>query len=287
MRIAYLGMGIMGAPMAANLAKAGHEVTTWNRSPGKNPPNTKAAATAAEAVRDAEIVWMCVSDTKAVEDVLFGSGGVGEALKPGMIVADSSTILPSASQDFARRLKAKGVDMVDVPVTGSKLGAESAQLIFICGGEEALLVKLQPLFDVMGKKVVRVGEQGMGLAAKIAMNLNIALIYEGLAEGMVLARKLGVQPEKLGELIMASMLKSGVAEYKLPVIFAHDFSPNFPLRLMHKDIHLMLEAAQNAGVKLPGTETVERIYAESAKAGHADDDYAATITVLEKMAGLS
>jgi 3-hydroxyisobutyrate dehydrogenase-like beta-hydroxyacid dehydrogenase len=287
MHVAFLGMGIMGAPMAANLAKAGHKVTTWNRSAGKNPPDTKAAPTAREAVDGAEVVWICVSDTKAVEDVLFGPQGIADVLKPGTIVADSSTILPSASQRFAERLEAKAVHFVDVPVTGSKVAAESGQLIFIAGGEEAVLLRLKPLLEAMGKKTVRVGEQGKGLAAKLAMNLNIGLIYEGLAEGMVLARKLGVDPEKLGELIMAAMIRSGVAEYKLPAIFKRDFSPNFPLRLMHKDIHLMLEAANEAGVKLPGTETIEKIYAESAKAGHANDDYAATITTLEKMAGLN
>lgn len=286
MRIAFLGLGIMGAPMAANLVKAGHQVTTWNRSPGKTVEGATAASTPAGAVSDAEVVWLCVSDTKAVEDVLFGSGNVADAVQAGTIIADSSTILPSASQRFGQQLQAKGIDFVDVPVTGSKTGAETGQLIFIAGGSEAVLAKLHPLFAAMGKKVVRVGDQGKGLAAKISMNLNIGLIYQGLAEGMVLARKLGVEPEKLSELILTSMLRSGVAEYKLPVMIAHDFTPNFPLRLMHKDMHLMLEAAQEAGVQLPGTVAVEKIYAECAKDGHDDDDYAATITVLEKMAGL-
>ena len=287
MRVAFLGLGIMGAPMAANLVKAGHQVSTWNRSPGRTIAGASAASTAASAVHDAEVIWLCVSDTNAVEDVLFGSGSVADALQAGAIIADSSTILPSASLRFAQQLRAKGIEYVDVPVTGSKTGAESGELIFIVGGSDSVLEKLQPLFAAMGKKVVRVGEQGKGVAAKICMNLNIGLIYEGLAEGMVLARKLGVDPEKLGELIMASMLRSGVAEYKLPVMLAHDFTPNFPLRLMHKDIRLMLEAAQQAGVQLPGTEAVEKIYADCAQNGHDDDDYAATITVLEKMAGLS
>ncbi len=287
MRIAFLGLGIMGAPMAANLVKAGHEVTTWNRSAGKTVTGARSAAKAADAVHDAEVVWICISDTKAVEDVLFGSGSVANAVKPGAIIADSSTISPFASQRFAQQMKAKNVEFVDVPVTGSKTGAEAGQLIFIAGGDEAALAKLQPLFDAMGKTMIRAGDQGKGLAAKLAMNLNIGLIYEGLAEGMVLARKLGVEPQKLGELIMASMLRSGVAEYKLPAIYSHDFKANFPLRLMHKDIHLMLDAAKESGVRLPGTETIAKIYEECANSGHADDDYSATITVLEKMAGLS
>ncbi len=286
MKVAFLGMGIMGAPMAANLARAGHDVTTWNRSPGKGVLGAIAAESAADAVREAEVVWICVSDTKAVEEVLFGGRGVSEAVQPGAIIADSSTISPFASARFSAKLRQRNVEYVDVPVTGSKSGAQNGQLIFIAGGDEATLARLEPLFSAMGKQVIRVGAQSMGLAAKLAMNLQIGMIYEGLAEGMVLARKLGVDPQVLSSLIMASMLKSGVAEYKLPAILARDFSPNFPLRLMHKDIHLMLDAARDAGVELPGTEAVERIYAECAQAGHANDDYAATLTVLEKRAGI-
>lgn len=285
MKVAFLGLGIMGSGMAANLVKAGHEVTTWTRS-GKSVQGASSAPTPAAASQDAEVIWICVSDTAAVEQVLFGEQGVSGSAKRGTIVADSSTISPFRSKEFASRLAQKGIEFVDVPVTGSKVGAESGQLIFIAGGEEQTLAKLQPLFEAMGKKLVRVGEQGQGLAAKLAMNLNIGLIYEGLAEGMVLARKLGVHPEKLQELIMASMLRSGVAEYKLPTMLEGDYSPNFPLRLMLKDIRLMLEAAEQAEVDLPGTKTIASIYEECAKAGHADDDYAATVTVLEKRAGL-
>ena len=286
MRVAFLGLGIMGAGMAANLVKAGHDVNTWTKS-GRSIAGGRSHKTISDAVSDREVVWICVSDTKAVEEVLFGAGGVAENAKPGTIVADSSTISPFSSQEFARKLRERQVELVDVPVTGSKAGAESGQLIFIAGGEAAVLQRLEPLFSAMGKKVVHVGAQGLGLSAKLAMNLNIGLIYEGLAEGMVLARKLGVQPEKLSELIMASMLRSGVAEYKLPSMISHDFSPNFPLRLMLKDIRLMLEAGAKAGVQLPGTETVAKIYEECLASGHGDDDYAATVTVLEKVAGLS
>src|SRR5947209_17808642 len=194
----------------------------------------EARRTHADEFRDAEVVWICVSDTSAVEEVLFGNNGVGDGIQANAIVADSSTISPFKSKEFAERLRARGVRFVDVPVTGSKIGAESGQLIFIAGGRADTLARLQPLFEVMGKKVVHVGKQGQGLAAKLAMNLNIGLIYEGLSEGMVLARKLGVNPEKLQELIMASMLRSVVADYKFAVMLSHDFSPTFPLRLMFK-----------------------------------------------------
>ena len=286
MKVAFLGLGIMGGPMAANLAKAGHDVTVWNRSPGKEVPGTKSAATPAEAAKDAEVVWICVADTKAVEQVLFGADGVEPSLHPGMIVVDSSTILPSASKQFAERVRAKGADFVDAPITGSKVGAEQGTLVFIVGGREESLDKLKPLFGVMGKQYIHVGEQGLGEAAKIGMNLMIALIYEGFAEALTLTSKLGVPREKLVELIQASMLRSGVTDYKAPFVLKRDYSPNFPLRLMHKDIHLMLDAAGAAGVKLPGLEKVEEVYEAGVKEGWRDLDYASTIGIIEKWAGL-
>src|SRR5262249_29575832 len=158
------------------------------------------------AAREADVLWICVSDTAAVENVLFGSNGASGSLRKGMIVVDSSTISPSATQRFAERVRAAGGNYVDAPVTGSKIGAESAQLIFIAGGDVAVLQRLQPLFDAMGKRVVHMGGTGMGQAAKLAMNLQIAMIFEGFAEGMRLASSLGVAPERLIELIQASMV---------------------------------------------------------------------------------
>jgi len=285
MKIAFLGLGIMGRPMAANLVKAGHDVTVWNRTP-KHVEGAKTAATPAEAAKDAEVVWICVADTKAVEQVLFGEGGVEGALRPGMIVADSSTILPSSSQEFARRIRAKGADFVDAPITGSKIGAEQGTLVFIVGGAEESVKRLEPLFAKMGKQYIRVGEQGLGEAANIGMNLMIALIFEGFAEALALTTKLGVPQEKLVELVQASMIRSGVTDYKAPFVLKKDYSPNFPLRLMHKDIHLMLDAAKSAGVKLPGLEKVEEVYEAGVKEGWKDLDYAATVGVIEKWAGI-
>jgi len=286
MKVAFLGLGIMGRPMAANLAKAGHEVTVWNRSAGKTVDGARSATSPADAAKGVEVVWMCVSDTKSVEQVLFGTNGVESALKPGMIVVDSSTIAPSATKEFAKRVAAKGADFVDAPITGSKIGAEAAQLIFIVGGKETTVEHLKPLFSSMGKATIRVGETGLGEAAKIGMNLMIAMIYEGFAEALTLTRKLGVPPEKLVELIGASMLKNGVVDYKAPFVLKRDYSPNFPLRLMHKDMHIMMDTAKQIGVKLPGLEKVDEIYEESTRAGLADMDYAATLQVLEKWSGI-
>jgi 3-hydroxyisobutyrate dehydrogenase len=286
MRVAFLGLGIMGRSMAANLVKAGHEVAVWNRTPGKQVEGAALAATPAEAARGREVVWMCVSDTAAVEQVLFGQDGVDSVLESGMVVVDSSTISPTATLDFAKRARAKGADYVDAPVTGSKIAAASGELIFIVGGSDPTVERIRPLFAAMGKKILRIGETGKGQACKLGGNLMIALMYEGLAEALTLTAKLGVDRERMVEFINNTMVKSGVSEYKTPFILKHDYTPNFPLRLMHKDIHLMLDAAREHRVKLPGLETVEEIYEIATEEGHAELDYAATLSLLEKWAGL-
>ncbi len=276
----------MGRPMAANLVKAGHDVAVWNRTPGKQVEGAAMANSPAEAARGREVVWMCVSDTAAVEQVLFGPGGVEGALEPGMLVVDSSTISPAATVRFAERVRARGAEYLDAPITGSKIAAESAQLIFIAGGKPETIDRVQPLFAAMGKKVLLMGGTGKGQAAKIGANLMIALMFEGFVEALILTSKLGVERDRMMELINGSMARSGVVEYKAPFVLRHDFSPNFPLRLMHKDMHIMLDAAKEARVKLPGLETVDEIYEIATEEGHADLDYAATLMLLEKWAGI-
>jgi 3-hydroxyisobutyrate dehydrogenase-like beta-hydroxyacid dehydrogenase len=286
MRVAFLGLGIMGHAMATNLVKAGHEVTVWNRTPGKQVEGARSAATPAEAAQGVEVVWLCVSDTAAVESVLFGQNGAEHSLTEGMIVSDSSTISPAATRKFAERVQKKGVQYVDSPVTGSKIGAENGTLLFIVGGDEQVIEKLKPLYAAMGKKIFRMGETSKGQSAKIVMNLQIAMIYEGFAEALTLAAKLGVDAETLMPLINMSMVKSGVVEYKAPFVLHRDFAANFPLKLMRKDIRLALDAAKESRVKLPGLETVEEVYDMAVEDGHADLDYAATLMLLEKWAGV-
>ncbi|HKW18723.1 MAG TPA: NAD(P)-dependent oxidoreductase [Terriglobales bacterium] len=286
MRVAFLGLGIMGHAMAANLVKAGHEVMVWNRTPGKQVEGARSAASPAEAAQGVEVVWLCVSDTAAVESVLFGPNGVEQSLAEGMIIADSSTISPAATRKFAERVQKKGVQFVDSPVTGSKIGAENGTLLFIVGGDEQTIEKLKPLYAAMGKKIFRMGETSKGQSAKVVMNLQIALIYEGFAEALTLAAKLGVDAETLMPLINMSMVKSGVVEYKAPFVLRRDFVANFPLKLMRKDIRLALDAAKESRVKLPGLETVEEVYDMAVEDGHADLDFAATLMLLEKWAGV-
>jgi len=279
-KIAYLGLGIMGRPMAMNLVKAGHDVTVWNRTP-RNLQGARTAASPAEASKDAEVVWICVTDTKAVEAVLFGPGGVVEVLRPGVTVIDSSTIAPQMTLDFAARVRAKGAEFVDAPMTGSKIGAENAQLLFMVGGPENTVALLDPLFMALGKKVIRVGETGAGGSAKLGMNLMIASIFEGFAEALALTGKLGVPPEKLVELIQSSMVRSGVTDYKTSFVLKQDWTANFPLRLMLKDINLMLDAARQEKLELPALNAIEKVYQKAVEAGHANDDYAVTVETLK------
>jgi 3-hydroxyisobutyrate dehydrogenase-like beta-hydroxyacid dehydrogenase len=271
--------------MAVNLAKAGHEVVVWNRTSGKIVAGARVAATPAETAKNAEVVWLCVADTKAVEQVLFGADGVESVLRAGMIVVDSSTISPSASCRFAERIATKGAQFVDAPVTGSKAGAESGQLVFIVGGPEQAVAKLQPLFAAMGKKVIHMGKTGLGESAKLGMNLMAAMMYEAFAEALTLIRKLGVPAEKWWELIQSAAVRSTLIDNKAPMVFQRNFTPSFPLYLMHKDIKLILQAAQESGAKLPALEKVEEVYQMTSKEQQGLD-FAATIAVLEKLAGL-
>ncbi len=285
MRVAFFGLGIMGRPMAGNLAKAGHEVVVWNRTPGKGVAGARGASSPREAVAQAEVVWVCVSNTAAVEHVLFGEDGAESSLKPGMVVVDSSTISPAATRRFAQRVEVRGADYVDAPLTGSKAGAEGGTLIFMAGGKESVIRKLDPLWKAMGKEVRHMGEIGLGQAAKLALNLMIAVTYQGFAEGLTLATRQGIAAETFLGLVQSSMVRSGVVDYKAPFVLRRDFSPNFPLRLMHKDLHLMLDAAQELGLKLPALTCVDGIYEEAVRAGQNDLDYAATIALLEKANG--
>jgi 3-hydroxyisobutyrate dehydrogenase/2-hydroxy-3-oxopropionate reductase len=287
MRIAFLGLGIMGRPMASRLVAAGHEVTVWNRTARQHVEGATTAVSPADAAKEAEVVWSCVADTAAVERVILGDDGAANSLREGAIIVDSSTISPSATVQFARRVNEKGVHWVDAPVTGSKIGAENGHLIFIVGGAAEPVAYLDPLFKAMGKQVIHIGDTGKGQAAKLGMNLMIALIYEGFAEAFTLTQKLGVEPQKMLELIQASMVKNGVVDYKAPFVLRRDYSPNFPLRLMHKDIHLMLDMAKETRIKLPALETVDEIYEMSSEEGWDDLDYASTLGLLEKWAGIS
>lgn len=288
--IGFIGLGIMGQPMATNLVRAGYKVTVFNRTRSKAEPLEKAGArvaiSPAEAARDADVVISIVSDSAAAEEVILGKGGALETLRAGAIVIDSSTISPIVSRRLACHTAGKGAQMLDAPVTGSKHGAEKGELTFMIGGERAVLDRAMPVLQVLGKKHIYCGQNGSGLAAKLAQNVIQATMVEVFCEGFVLAAKAGVQPRTMFEIVQSSMARASLTDFKAPFIFKGDFTPYFPLKLMHKDLALAMEAAYAQGVAMPTAAAVKEVYGAAKAKGKGDQDYAAVITFLEEIAGV-
>ena len=288
--IAFIGLGIMGTPMALNLVKAGFNVTVYNRTRSKadvlERAGARVAATPAVAARDAEFIVTIVSDTAAMEEVVCGKGGVLETVRSGAILIDSSTISPTVSRKLACQLAGKGASMLDAPVTGSKHGAEKGELTFMIGGERETLERAMPVLKVLGKKHIYCGQHGLGLAAKLAMNAILATTVEIFSEGFVMAAKAGVPPQTLLEIMQSSLARCGIVDFKAPFVFKGDFTPYFPLKLMHKDLELAMEAAYSQNLAMPATAAVKEVYGAAKAQGKGDLDYAAVITFLEGLAGV-
>ena len=288
--IAFIGLGIMGTPMALNLVKAGFNMTVYNRTRSKadvlERAGARVGATPAVAVRDAEVIVTIVSDTAAMEEVVCGKGGVLETVRSGAILIDSSTISPTVSRKLACHLAGKGASMLDAPVTGSKHGAEKGELTFMIGGERETLERAMPVLKVLGKKHIYCGQHGLGLAAKLAMNAILATTVEIFSEGFVMAAKAGVPPQTLLEIMQSSLARCGIVDFKAPFVFKGDFTPYFPLKLMHKDLELAMEAAYTQNLAMPATAAVKEVYGAAKAQGKGDLDYAAVITFLEGLAGV-
>jgi len=288
--VGFIGLGIMGSPMALNLIKAGFQVAAYNRSAGKAAPIEKAggriAATPAEAANGADFVMSIVSDSSASEMVMTGKDGVLEAVKPGAIIIDSATISPVVSRRLACHAAGKQASFLDAPVTGSKQGAEKGELTFMIGGERDALERAMPVLSVLGKKHIYCGPNGAGLSAKLAQNTIQATMVEVFCEGFVLAAKAGVKPETMFEIIQSSLARAALTDFKAPFIFKGDFTPYFPLKWMHKDLALAMDAAYAQGVPMPTAAAVKEVYAAARAQGKGDLDYAAVITFLEGLAGV-
>jgi len=288
--VGFIGLGIMGSPMALNLIKAGFQVAAYNRSAGKAAPIEKAggriAATPAEAANGADFVMSIVSDSSASEMVMTGKDGVLEAVKPGAIIIDSATISPVVSRRLACYAAGKQASFLDAPVTGSKQGAEKGELTFMIGGERDALERAMPVLSVLGKKHIYCGPNGAGLSAKLAQNTIQATMVEVFCEGFVLAAKAGVKPETMFEIIQSSLARAALTDFKAPFIFKGDFTPYFPLKWMHKDLALAMDAAYAQGVPMPTAAAVKEVYAAARAQGKGDLDYAAVITFLEGLAGV-
>lgn len=288
--IGFIGLGIMGQPMALNLLKAGNKLVVYNRTAAKAEPlkqaGARVAASAAEAAKDADFVVVIVSDSAAVEDVVMGKDGILETVASGAIVIDSSTISPAVSRKMACHVAGKGASWLDAAVTGSKHGAEKGELIFMVGGDRQTFDRAMPVLQVLGKKHIYCGQNGMGLAAKLAQNTIQATMLEIFCEGLVLAAKAGVTPETMLEIIQSSMARSTLTDFKAPFILKGDFTPYFPLKLMHKDLELAMEAGFAQNVPMPALAAVKEVYSAAKAQGKGDLDYASVITYLEELAGV-
>jgi 3-hydroxyisobutyrate dehydrogenase/2-hydroxy-3-oxopropionate reductase len=288
--IGFIGLGIMGQPMALNLIKAGHKLAVYNRSTAKaaalQAAGARVASSPADAARDANVVMIIVSDTAAVEEVVAGKGGILESLRAGTLVIDSSTISPTVSRKMACLVAGKGASWLDAPVTGSKHGAEKGELTFMMGGDRAAFDRALPILQVLGKKHIYCGSHGLGLSAKLAQNTIQATMIEVFCEGFVLATKAGVRPETMLEIIQSSLARAALTDFKAPFIFKGDFTPYFPLKLMHKDLELAAEAGYAQGVPMPALAAVKEVYMAAKAQGKGDLDYAAIVTFLEELAGV-
>ncbi|HZL56023.1 MAG TPA: NAD(P)-dependent oxidoreductase [Bryobacteraceae bacterium] len=290
-KLGFLGLGLMGYPMAQNLRKAGHEVAVWSHTGSKAQQlaaesGAKACLTPAEAATDAEAVFLCVGNTKMAEKVILGDKGIIKGAKKGAVVVDASTISPSASIHIHNELAAAGIDFLGAPCTGSTPGATNGTLTFMIGGEEKVFEKVKPYLEVMGKKLYFCGGPGMGLHAKLTQNLVLSNILQAFNEGIVLSTKAGIEPKLMLDILANSAAKSGLIDYKAPFIFRRDFTTNFSVKWMHKDIGLMLDSAEELSVPLPLTALTRQMFQAAIATGHGDEDICSTIKVLEEIAGV-
>ena len=291
-KLGFLGLGIMGYPMARHLLDAGHDVALWSYSTSKvtdlaqGRSNARPCVTPKEVAENADCVFLIVGDTAMSEAVIFGPNGLLEGAKPGTVIVDASTVTPSYSRSAAERCNAKGVEFLDAPCTGSKPGAEGGTLTFMIGGDQNVFAAVKPYFEPMGQQLYYCGGPGLGMNAKLTQNLILSNLLQAFNEGMVLATKAGVDPDLMVDILSNSAARSGLISFKAPYVFRRDFSTNFSVKWMHKDIGLMLDSAKEIGVPLPLTALTQQMFQAAISLGSGDEDICSTIKVLEGIAGV-
>ena len=280
-KIGFIGLGLMGRPMAMNLLKAGHSLTVWNRTAARADELVAAGAKLAKSPKEvaeaSDFLITIVSDPPALQEVLWGANGALSSLKPGSIYMDSSTVSPDLERKIAAACSERGVRFLDAPVTGGDWGAKKGELVFMIGGDTETLKEAEPVIAVMGKKWFLLGPHGAGQTIKLAMNLILALQIDSLAESLALVTAAGLPGEKLIEVLQASMARSGVMDVKAPNLLKGEYVPSFPLRLMHKDIGLALDLAKQLGVVLPAATAAQGTYTAVKNAAREDLDYSAVM----------
>ncbi|HEY8199521.1 MAG TPA: NAD(P)-dependent oxidoreductase [Candidatus Limnocylindrales bacterium] len=289
-RVGFAGMGTMGAAMAANLARASVPLTVWNRTPGRAASilalGAAEAPTPAALAAEAEIVVLCLSDTPDVEAVLFGPAGVADGIRSGSLVIDCSTISPRASVGFAERLTAQGVGFIDAPVSGGSEGAQKGTLTIMCGGSKSDVERGRPVLAAMGKTITRMGEVGAGQATKAVNQVILAGTYLGVAEGIVLAIKAGLDPDTVVEALAGGAAGSWVLQNRSGRMIADDYPLGFRVALHRKDLAIALELAREVGAALPVAGIAEQIENGLIAKGHGDDDNSALARAIREWSGL-
>ncbi len=284
MKLAFAGMGIMGSPMSQNLLKAGHEVRVWNRTSAKCAEAQNVGAIVVDRLQDlpagAEVVFICVSDTPDVEAVLFGQGGLQEGLRAGQIVVDMSTISPAATEQFAGRLEAAGVEMLDAPVSGGEAGAIAGTLTIMCGGKPEVFARVRPALEAMGKNIILCGPHGHGQRVKAVNQVICALNILAISEGMLLAQRSGLDPKVALDVVSSGAAGSWMVSNLGPKMIQDDWAPGFMVRLQAKDLRIASEAMEAAGGLLAGTELTARLFAEAAEAGYGGEGTQALVKLL-------
>ncbi len=288
LKVGFIGLGIMGAPMALNLLKAGHALFVASRS--KVPEvfaqeGATICTNATEVAKRADIVVIMVPDTPHVEDVLFGEAGVAKGLRAGKLVIDMSSISPMATKAFAQKINALGCDYLDAPVSGGEVGAKAGSLTIMVGGPQAAFDRAQPLFAAMGKNITLVGGNGDGQTTKVANQIIVALNIEAVAEALLFASKAGADPAKVRQALMGGFAASRILEVHGERMINRTFDPGFRIELHQKDLNLALQGAKELGVSLPHTAGAAQLMQACAANGMAGLDHSALCRALELMAG--
>jgi 2-hydroxy-3-oxopropionate reductase len=286
MKVGFIGLGIMGAPMALNLGKGGHELFLHSRS--GVPEGLQGAGTACRSAREvaerAEVIVTMVPDTPQVEEVLFSPDGVAAGLSAGRTVVDMSSISPLATKDFAKRINELGCDYLDAPVSGGEVGAKAGSLTIMVGGPQAAFDKVRPLFELMGTNITLVGGNGDGQTTKVANQIIVALNIEAVAEALVFAAKAGADPAKVRQALMGGFASSRILEVHGERMIKRTFNPGFRIELHQKDLSLALQGARALGVSLPNTATAMELFNTCAANGGKAWDHSAMVKALELMA---
>ena len=289
-RVAFLGLGTMGGAMAANLARAGFAVTAWNRTPGRAPEldglGVERADTPAAAAAASDVVVICVSDTPDVEAVLFGPDGLAAGARPGALVIDCSTIAPGPTRDFAKRLAAQGVALVDAPVSGGSEGAKKATLSIFVGGDPADVERARPVLQALGTTITNVGPVGSGQAVKAVNQVILAGTYLGVAEGIVLAIKAGLDVEQVVGALGGGAAQSWVLANRSGRMLENDYPLGFKVTLHRKDLGIALGLAGETGADLPVARLAAEFEDGLVAGGHGDDDMSALARSIRGRSGL-